>query len=315
VFVEAMQEGAVTLSDSGLILYCNYRFANMVNMPLEKVLGASIDLFLVHESRRTFFSLLSRSRFGSNRAEIILSASDGTSLPVSVALSPLTLDSMTAVCVVFTDLTLQKQREQEILLLQKELELRVIERTAELSRANLQLQAEIEQRIRVAEQLVTLQTVTTAFSASLSMQDVADVLIGEGLGAVGAVSGAVFVLSDDNQLLKLIKSAGYSDELIRLFYRLPIYSAPQLLRECLQTQRPIWYQPSSAFTNDLPFDVPFECAAVQQSRDGKVQRRQTACPGAIGIAADILRFLGRPREDAGLDGGGGRRRPCLAKNR
>lgn len=257
VFFEAMLEGAVTLSDAGLILYSNYRFADMVKTPLEKVLGISIDRFLVPEDQRAFHNLLSRSKLSSSRAEMTVSASDGTSLPVLLALSPLTLDdNVTAICLVVTDLTVQKQREQEILLLQKELEQRVIERTAELRRANLQLQTEIEERIRVAEQLVTLQAVTTSFSASLSTQDVVDVFIGEGLGAIGAVSGAVFLLSDDNQVLKLIKSAGYSDELTWLFYRLPIYSTPQPLRDCLRTQQPVWYQPSEVFTNNAPFDIP-----------------------------------------------------------
>src|ERR1700733_16169792 len=37
VFIEKMNEGAVTLSRDGLILYSNSRFANMMGMPLEKV--------------------------------------------------------------------------------------------------------------------------------------------------------------------------------------------------------------------------------------------------------------------------------------
>src|SRR5687767_11815742 len=39
VYVEQMQEGAITASDDGLVLYCNRRFAEMVGMPLERVIG------------------------------------------------------------------------------------------------------------------------------------------------------------------------------------------------------------------------------------------------------------------------------------
>src|SRR6187551_1446288 len=39
VFIEKMTEGAVTLNQEGVILYSNSRFAAMVNMPLEKVIG------------------------------------------------------------------------------------------------------------------------------------------------------------------------------------------------------------------------------------------------------------------------------------
>src|SRR5580700_4709788 len=36
VYVERMQEGAVTISAEGVILYCNQRFADMVKLPLER---------------------------------------------------------------------------------------------------------------------------------------------------------------------------------------------------------------------------------------------------------------------------------------
>src|SRR3954471_18109171 len=43
MFIEKMNEGAVTINRDGLILYCNSRFAEMVDMPLEKVIGMSFD--------------------------------------------------------------------------------------------------------------------------------------------------------------------------------------------------------------------------------------------------------------------------------
>src|SRR5690349_15252794 len=39
VFIEKMTEGALTLSQDGLILYCNSQFASMVNRPLSSVIG------------------------------------------------------------------------------------------------------------------------------------------------------------------------------------------------------------------------------------------------------------------------------------
>src|SRR3954470_1694140 len=35
IYVEQMHEGAITVSDDGLVLYCNRRFAEMVELPLE----------------------------------------------------------------------------------------------------------------------------------------------------------------------------------------------------------------------------------------------------------------------------------------
>src|SRR3989337_197923 len=45
VFIEKMTEGAVTLNPQGIILYCNSRFAKMINMPLSNVIGLHFDQF------------------------------------------------------------------------------------------------------------------------------------------------------------------------------------------------------------------------------------------------------------------------------
>ena len=47
VFIEQMNEGAVTLNREGLILYSNSRFAELVGKPLEKVMGFHFADFVV----------------------------------------------------------------------------------------------------------------------------------------------------------------------------------------------------------------------------------------------------------------------------
>src|ERR1700751_5300072 len=49
VIVEEMNEGAVTLSPEGTILYCNRRFANLLQLPLERVIGSSLQEYVVQE--------------------------------------------------------------------------------------------------------------------------------------------------------------------------------------------------------------------------------------------------------------------------
>jgi hypothetical protein len=46
VYVEQMQEGAVTVSPDGMVLYCNQRFAEMMQMPLERVISSQISPYL-----------------------------------------------------------------------------------------------------------------------------------------------------------------------------------------------------------------------------------------------------------------------------
>lgn len=45
-FIEKMSEGAVTLTREGTILFCNQRFAEIVQSPYEKVIGTSIKQFI-----------------------------------------------------------------------------------------------------------------------------------------------------------------------------------------------------------------------------------------------------------------------------
>ncbi len=56
--VEQMQEGAVSVNTSGDIVYANMRFAAFVEVPLERVIGASIDAFVDGDDRETLRGLI-----------------------------------------------------------------------------------------------------------------------------------------------------------------------------------------------------------------------------------------------------------------
>lgn len=240
VLVESMQEGAVTVTETGLILYCNPRYARMLKTPLEKVLGAPIYQFLEAEYHQPFQNMLAESQFNTHHMELCLVAGDGRSVPVSVALSPLAIDKMLAICLVVTDLTIQTQREQEIIQLQKELENRVQERTAELRQANERLQYEVAERIRVAELITRLQAVTTALSAAVSVEEVTYAIIEQGGEAADAVSIGIFLLSDDHKMLRLTNSKGYSEALEQFWKNMPISAIPARFSLCLHTQAAAW---------------------------------------------------------------------------
>ena len=46
-FIEEMNEGAVTLSREGIIIYCNQSFADFVSEPIERVIGSYFKRFIV----------------------------------------------------------------------------------------------------------------------------------------------------------------------------------------------------------------------------------------------------------------------------
>jgi len=132
-FVEHMLEGAVSMSLDGTLLYCNRRFAEIVGLPLEKILGRKFEEFATHPDLVT--ALLSEAQWGSSRGELTLHKLGNCGVPVFAALQRLAGETA-ELCMVVTDLTdIVAAR-----LLVGELELRVDERTAALVAKNQELE-------------------------------------------------------------------------------------------------------------------------------------------------------------------------------
>src|SRR5262245_49830262 len=104
VYVERMQEGAVTISARGLILYANQRFSDMVGQPLERVISASAATYLSAPAWEEI-----RSLFGSHgevvQCETSLLQRRGQSLPVKLTVNLLPLEGQPVLCMVVTDLS------------------------------------------------------------------------------------------------------------------------------------------------------------------------------------------------------------------
>lgn len=110
-FVEAMNEGALTLALDGTILYCNDCFANMVNTPGPQVVGNSIYRFLA-SSKALFQAAFEKGTRKRSKLAARLRAKGRRQFPVSLALNPIRQDELSGVCLVVTDLTehLRKDR-------------------------------------------------------------------------------------------------------------------------------------------------------------------------------------------------------------
>jgi two-component system phosphate regulon sensor histidine kinase PhoR len=109
-----MNEGAVTLNHDGIILYSNSRFATMVEMPLEKVLGLAFDSFIPEASREKFNELIYSGWEEDCKEEIELLGNEGKATCCLLSCNTLELDEGTALSLILTDLTMQKEAEQEL---------------------------------------------------------------------------------------------------------------------------------------------------------------------------------------------------------
>src|SRR5436305_10905 len=113
IFLEAMHEGAATLTADGVILYCNRRFAEMARVPLEDVIGSSLRRFVRPADLPELAAVLREGLNGTGKRELCFQTGAETT-PVYLTASTLPLDDgeEPAICLVMTDLTERKRSER-----------------------------------------------------------------------------------------------------------------------------------------------------------------------------------------------------------
>jgi len=144
MLVEAMSEGAATLSRDGAVLYCNRRFAEMICRPPRKIIGIAVQSLLAEAERDRFRTLLIDARKAIVKGEFNLVCTDGSLIPVYLSLNRLRGFKGQALGMVITDLSEQKRKQAEEIKQAEELHRLLLERT---------LSAQEEERRRIAREL------------------------------------------------------------------------------------------------------------------------------------------------------------------
>lgn len=166
-FIEKMHEGAVTLSAEGLVIYCNKRFSEQVNEPIERVIGSYFKRFIVPNDRSKFAKLLTSKEQNNNA--LIISLVNSLYLKLSIHLLPSYLQGDNVILVA-TDVTEMKREQEKLLELAslleqkfeviKQLRMRLIEKKMEsdaekekFKRSNKKLAQEIVKHKQVESDL------------------------------------------------------------------------------------------------------------------------------------------------------------------
>lgn len=112
--VEEMNEGAMTLGPDGTLLYCNQRFAEMLQMPLDKVLSEPFARFVAPEDQSKLDPLLAQALRGNAKEEITLLAADASRIFVQLSLRTLMVEGTLNLSAVAMDITARKQAEDAL---------------------------------------------------------------------------------------------------------------------------------------------------------------------------------------------------------
>jgi PAS domain S-box-containing protein len=110
--IEDMKDGAVAVDPSGLIVYCNAAFAELMKGQAASIIGTRIFGFTPVESRPFFDALREPASEGTRRQELTLRASNGELVPVQATINRIHLEGDPIFCLVVTNLTDQKRQEQ-----------------------------------------------------------------------------------------------------------------------------------------------------------------------------------------------------------
>jgi PAS domain S-box-containing protein len=144
MLVEAMSEGAATLSRDGVVLYCNRRFAEMMGRPPERLIGVDVQSLVAEAERDRFNTLLTNVRKAIVKGEFNLRCADGSPIPVYLSLNRFRGFEGQALGMVITDLSEQKRKQVAEIKQAEATQRLLLERT---------LSAQEEERRRIAREL------------------------------------------------------------------------------------------------------------------------------------------------------------------
>lgn len=107
--IDNIREGALTLSRTGLILFTNTRFAELVQLPPEKVLGTSILDYICPEYQTEIEKAMRMIVRKACRARVRI-RQGSSSLPILISMNALSQDKDTKISVVITDRRKDEER-------------------------------------------------------------------------------------------------------------------------------------------------------------------------------------------------------------
>ncbi|WP_442940379.1 PAS domain S-box protein [Nostoc sp.] len=104
---------------------------------------------------------------------------------------------------------------------------------------------------RSVNRTLLLQKITAALSEALTPQQVADVVVNQGIAALKATGGSVVLLTEENTTLKVVQAIGYPQTLTNTWASFPITASNQIA-ETVRTGQPIFLENLAAMIARYP---------------------------------------------------------------
>lgn len=132
IIIEEMEEGAVTLSEDGLILFCNRKFAEMAGSSTDQIIGMNLNDIFAGFGQQKLDDIMETGLFGSIKEEITTLNKSGQQIYLHLSMFILPVSNIGSICIIASDITELKRHQENLQLL-------VEEKTADLYKANSEL--------------------------------------------------------------------------------------------------------------------------------------------------------------------------------
>jgi len=206
-FMDGLNEGALTLSTGRIILYCNKRFAQLLNSTVEAVIGSQLDSYVLPDDRTKLESIYKSEKQQEKSIDILCLPEKGGS-PVMLRLSVHSFPEEKAsekVFLIAYDISTLINTENELRQAQCDSENRDNERTSKLMLANEDL---------IASRIATLSMMEDAVEAKNSLEVTNRQLVEEIIErkrseliqqVLFSISNAVLVTRDIEELISIVQ--------------------------------------------------------------------------------------------------------------
>ena len=112
LLVEQMQQGAALLQVDGVMVYCNLRLAEMLQIPHQRLIGESLAECVLPEDRPAYEQLLMQAKMGSSQGEVRFGLHQADATPTWLTFSVLPGGGGVELGLLVTDLSARKHQEE-----------------------------------------------------------------------------------------------------------------------------------------------------------------------------------------------------------
>jgi PAS domain S-box-containing protein len=217
LMIDEMNQGAVSVSPDSMILYSNRNFAGILGLNSENVSGTQFGEYVVPNLRDQFLKDLEQAHSQGIRRDYLLKHRTGREVPVLISFAKLQPQTNT-VSIVVTDLTSQKELEEELRKAKTGLEEQVAARTKELRDSESRLFRILEHSAADLKAMRRLNEIGTRCAQDGNDRDAClEEILGVAIEIGGADKGNIQLVDQASGSLQMICASGFDKTLLDFF--------------------------------------------------------------------------------------------------